>query len=192
METVGLIIARLGSKRLPRKNILLLKGKPLISYAINACRKSKHISKVYVSTESDEIADIAREYGAKIATRPKELAEDGVRTQDVFEYFADTVGDFDTLVSVQANSPQITSEKIDEAVEKLMNCNLQEVRSVTSDGIEHGAIWALKRDAIFWHGLSVYFGIIIDDSIDIHTMADLKRVAELMNRDKDQCDNNKL
>lgn len=183
MKTVGLIAARLGSKRLPRKNILSLKGKPLISYAINACKKSKYITEVYVSTESSEIAEIAREYGAKIVTRPRDLAEDNVPTQNVFEHFSNTIKDFDVLVSIQANSPQITPEKIDEAVEKLINNNLWEVRSVTSDGIENGALWALKKDTIFWHRLSVYFGVVTDDSIDIHTRDDFKKVEEMMKHD---------
>ncbi len=185
MKAVGLIPARLSSKRLPDKNILLLDGKPMISYAVDACKKSKHVEEVYVSTESDEIAEVARGYGAKIVKRPGELAEDHVPTQDVFKHFANTIGDFDVLVSVQANSPQVTPEKIDEAIEKLVDYDLWEVRSVTSDGIENGAIWVLKKDTIFWRGLSVYFGVVTDDSIDIHTMDDLKRAEELIKRGKD-------
>ena len=64
MKIVALIPARISSKRLKGKNIRLIDGKPMISYAITACKRSRLIDKVYVSTESAIIANIAKEYGA--------------------------------------------------------------------------------------------------------------------------------
>lgn len=183
MKIVALIPARLDSKRLKRKNIRLINGKPIISYAINTCRSSRLIDKVYVSTESDIVANIAKEYGATVINRPKELAEDNVRTQDVFEHFASVVKDFDILVGVQANSPNVRTENIDSGIRKLLENNLWEVRSVSSDGLENGAIWILKRDTIFWHGLSVYFGVIVVDAVDVHTTADLRKAEEILRND---------
>jgi len=180
MKIVALIPARIGSKRLKRKNIRLINGKPMISYAINACKRSRLIDKVYVSTESDIIANIAKEYGATVIDRPKELAEDNVRTQDVFEHFASMVKDFDILVAIKANSPNVRAENIDKGIQKLISNNLWEVRSITSDGLDNGAMWILKRDTIFWHGLSVYFGVIIDDAVEVHTLADLKKARRIL------------
>lgn len=180
MRIVALIPARISSKRLKRKNLRLINGKPMISYAITACKRSRLIDKVYVSTESNIIANIAKEYGATVINRPKELAEDNVRIQDVFEHFAGVVQDFDILVGVQANSPNVRTENIDNGIRKLLENNLWEVRSVSPDGLENGAIWILKRDTIFWHGLSAYFGVIIVNAVDVHTIADIRKAEEVL------------
>ncbi len=180
IKIVALIPARMGSKRLKNKNIRLINGKPMISYAISACQRSSLIDKVFVSTESDIIAGVAREYGATVVDRPKELAEDNVRTQDVLEHFANLVKDFDILVVVQANSPNVRTENIDRGIQMLIDNNLWEVRSVDSDGLDNGAIWILKRDTIFWHGLSSHFGVVVDDAVDVHTLADLKKAEEML------------
>lgn len=181
-KIVALIPARGGSKRLERKNVRLIGGRPMISYAIEACKVSNMIDEVYVSTEDPEIRGVAIEYGAKVVDRPAELAEDKVRTQDVFKHFAE-VREFDILVSVQANSPNVKTMNIDEAIDMLIKNDLWEVRSVDSKGLENGAFWVLKRKTIYWDGLSVYFGVVTDDAIDIHTAEDLKRAEEMMEND---------
>jgi CMP-N-acetylneuraminic acid synthetase len=80
---VGIIPARGGSKGLPRKNITILNGKPLISYSIEAGKKCRFIEEVYVTTEDTEIKTISSEYGAKIINRPNELSTDTALTRDV-------------------------------------------------------------------------------------------------------------
>ena len=182
-KIVAVIPARIGSKRIKRKNIQLVNGKPMIFYAIQACRNSHLIDEIYVSTESDVIAGIAREYGAQVVQRPEELAGDNVRTQDVFEHFAGVVRDFDILVGVQANSPNVSARDIDSGIRKLLDNDLWEVRSVSPDGLENGAVWILKRATVFWHGLSVYFGVITVDAVDVHTVADLRKAEEIMRDD---------
>ena len=77
MKTVGIIFARGGSKGLPGKNIRHLQNKPLIAWSIEQALSVNRIEKVIVSTDSDEIASISREYGADVPfLRPKELAQD--------------------------------------------------------------------------------------------------------------------
>jgi len=169
-----MIPARIGSKRLEKKNIRPFLGEPMVSYAIRACKDSKLIERVFVSTESEEIAAIARQYGAEVVIRPSCLAEDNIPTQDVMKHFADCFQDMDILALVQANSPNVKPETIDCAINKLIEHNLWEVRSVNRDGLENGAIWIARRKAIYWDGLSVYFGVVLDNSIDIHTLDDLK------------------
>src|SRR3989344_2762690 len=73
---VTIILARGGSKGVPRKNIRLLAGRPLIYYAIHPSLQCKLISHTFVSTEDEEIATVARQLGAKVIPRPKELAQD--------------------------------------------------------------------------------------------------------------------
>lgn len=173
-----MIPARFGSKRLQRKNIYPFLGKPMIYYAITACKNSKLIDRVFVSTESEEIAHIAKDFGAEVLMRSKSLAEDKVPTQDVMKHFAQNFKEMDILVLIQANSPNVRSENIDKAINKIIKHNLREVRSVNEEGLENGAIWAATREAIFWDGLSVYFGVVVDNAVDIHTLEDLKRAEE--------------
>ncbi len=81
---IAVIPARGGSKRIPRKNIRLFQGKPMIAYAITAAILSKSFDRVIVSTDDEEIARVAREYGAEVPfLRPKELADDYTPTVPV-------------------------------------------------------------------------------------------------------------
>ena len=76
-NVVAIILARGGSKGIPRKNIRKLCGKPLIAWTIEAAQKSKYIDRIIISTDDQEIADVARIYGAEVTfMRPKKLAQD--------------------------------------------------------------------------------------------------------------------
>jgi len=91
---IALIPARGGSKGLPRKNILPLHGKPLIAYTIEAALAAKHISEVMVSTDSEEIANVAKKYGAQVPfMRPPELATDTALAIDNYVHFLKTIGE---------------------------------------------------------------------------------------------------
>jgi len=184
MKIVGVVIARMESGRLPNKNIRTLKGKPLIFYALDAMEQSKHISEMYVTTESKEIKDLVKSSykNVQVVDRPPELAKEGVPSQDVFKHFAGVI-DFDVMVNVQSNSPQVKVENIDAGIDLLLDHDLWEVRSVDERGLENGAFWILTRKAVFWDGLSVYFGVSRDDAIDIHTFDDLDSVRREMEDD---------
>ena len=87
MSTVCIIPARGGSKRIPKKNIRLFRGKPLIAWSIEKAIKSKCFSKVIVSTDDKEISNLAKLYGAKVPfLRPKELSDDLTGTLDVIKF----------------------------------------------------------------------------------------------------------
>lgn len=178
MKIYAMIPARIGSKRLKKKNIYPFLGKPMISYAINACLKSELIERVIVSTDSEEIGQIAKNFGAEVHQRPASLAKDNIPTQDVMKHFIANYPETDVLVLVQANSPNVRTETIDRAIRKLIDYNLREVRSVNSYGLENGAIWVASKEAIAWDGLSVYFGVILDNSVDIHTIDDVKKAED--------------
>ncbi|MBV2127865.1 pseudaminic acid cytidylyltransferase [Arsukibacterium indicum] len=84
---VAIIPARGGSKRIPRKNIKLFCGQPMLAYPIQTALKSGCFDRIIVSTDDDEIAEIARQYGAEVpATRPAELADDHTGTSAVVRY----------------------------------------------------------------------------------------------------------
>jgi len=181
---VAVIPARGGSKRLPRKNICPLLGKPMIFYAIRACLTSRFIDRVFVSTEDSEIKGVSQECGAEIIDRPQILAEDNVWVQDVMRHAVQALGDvgieFDVVVRVFANSPMVQAEKIDEAISKLIRHNLFEVFSVDQSGIEDCAVRVYKKKVVFQNALSVYEAVVITDYKEIHTKEDLKKVEKLM------------
>lgn len=179
MKIVCIIPARGGSKRLPGKNIYPLLGKPLICWSIEACLKSKYLDQenIFVSTEDQNIKKVAKDCGIKVIDRPKHLSEDNVWTQDVLSHahsFLNEQGlDFDIMVRIQANSPQIEPKKIDECIEKLIKRDLWEVFTVDQDGIEDAAIHVLLERCINQKALSVYKGVVETDYIDVHIKDDI-------------------
>lgn len=133
MNIVGIIPARGGSKRLPRKNIKLLAGKPLIAHTIDTAKQSKYINKIILSTEDDEIAKIAEQFGAEVIKRPIELAQDTTKTAPVLLHVVDELeklGYFpDIVILLQATCPNKPVELIDEIIEKLINSDNDSVFS---------------------------------------------------------------
>lgn len=106
MKIYGFIFARGGSKGVPRKNIRLLGGKPLIAHSIESGRKSGILDRIIVSTDDEEIAAVAREYGAEVPfMRPSELALDTSPEWDAWRHAVSNVDPFDTFVSLPATAP---------------------------------------------------------------------------------------
>lgn len=185
-DIIYIIPARGGSKRLPRKNLYKINGKPCVQYAIEACLKSKYANNnVYVSSEDGEIINFAKESGVNIIKRPMHLALDHIWTQEVLQHAVNhlKVQNFKYVVRVQANSPQVTFEKIDECIEKLINNNLWEVFTVDASGIEDAAIHVLKRECVHQKALSVYKGVVSTNYIDLHTIKDVKEIEKRMKDD---------
>lgn len=119
---IAIIPARGGSKGLPGKNIKELNGKPLIAYAIEAAIESKSINRVIVTTDSEQIADVAREYGAEVPfMRPDYLSSDTASAIDVYlhatEYIMNKSGrSIEKFMVLLPTAPMRTSEHIDDAV----------------------------------------------------------------------------
>ncbi len=119
MKTLAIIPARAGSKGVPQKNIKLLGGKPLIAYSIEAATESGLFSQIFVSTDSEEIAQVAIKYGANVPVlRPKELALDSTPTLPVIthavEYYRSIGEEFDAVCLLQPTSPFRTAKHIKE------------------------------------------------------------------------------
>lgn len=120
---LAIIPARGGSKGLPGKNIKELNGKPLIAYAIEAALKSKYIDRVIVTTDAEDIADVARKYGADVPfMRPDYLASDTAAAIDVYlhatEFVMNEMGDkIDKFMVLLPTAPMRTSKHIDDAVD---------------------------------------------------------------------------
>ncbi|BAI79872.1 acylneuraminate cytidylyltransferase [Deferribacter desulfuricans SSM1] len=137
---LAIIPARGGSKRLPNKNILPLAGKPLISWTIEASLGSKFLDKIIVTSDSDKILDIAKEYEVLTIKRPTELATDTASTIEVVEHVLSNIDKkFDFIVLLQPTSPLRTAKHIDEAIEFLFEKNADAVISVCE--VDHSPLW---------------------------------------------------
>lgn len=115
------IFARGGSKGLPRKNVKLLAGKPLIQYSIEIAQKTPNIDQIFVSTDDDEIAMVATQAGATVILRPEELATDTcpewLAWRHAVEYVASHYGNFDLFVSLPPTSPLRSVQDVINAIE---------------------------------------------------------------------------
>lgn len=146
-KILAIIPARGGSKRLPRKNVLDLAGKPLIAWTIEAGLKSKYIDKVIVSSDDDEVLDISQSFGADIIKRPDFLASDTATSFDVIKHTIDHVDKYDYIVLLQATSPLRNEKHIDEAFDLLSSKKAQAVVSVCE--MDHSPLWSNTLDDSF-------------------------------------------
>ncbi len=142
-KIIAVIQARGGSKGIPKKNIYPLSGHPLISYTIAAALKSKYIDEIVVTTDSEEIADVSRKYGALTPfLRPAKLAGDTVLSVDSLhhavveseKFFNKT---YDYVIELPCVSPLRDHSHIDEALEKLITTGADSVISVVNTGEKH-------------------------------------------------------
>ena len=143
---IAIIPARGGSKGLPGKNIKEMCGKPLIAYTIEVALKSKSIDHVILSTDDEEIATVAKKYGAEVPfMRPAELASDTAMAVDNYIY---TIGrlekewntKIDSFVVLQPTSPLRIAEDVDGAVELF---NTRKADSVVT--------YVKEAHPVFWH-----------------------------------------
>ena len=135
MQILAVIPARGGSKGIPKKNIRLMYGKPLISYSINNAKNSRYITDVFVTTDSDEIAEVAEEYGAEVIKRDESLSSDLVTLDPVIYHAKNCVEKiknkkYDVVVTLQPTSPLLKVATLDNAIEYFIKGNFDTVISV--------------------------------------------------------------
>lgn len=136
VEVLGIIPARGGSKSIPRKNVALLNGRPLISYTIQAARESQFISRLIVSTDDEEIARISAAFGAEVPfMRPKELGQDSTPSIEVVLHALEVLRSEygycpDIVVLLQATCPLRNARDIDQAISTYLSTEADVVVSV--------------------------------------------------------------
>jgi len=136
-RSVAIIPARGGSKRIPRKNIKEFYGKPLISYSIEVALKSELFDRVIVTTDDEEIALVAKSYGAEAPfLRPKELSDDFTGTDDVvnhtLEYLKKNNEVYDYVCIIYATAPLLQKEYLIDGFKKLNSSTAINTFSSTS------------------------------------------------------------
>lgn len=132
---LAIIPARGGSKGIKGKNIKLLNGKPLLVYSIEAALQCSYIDYVLVSTDSEEIADCGKKYGAQVPfLRPEELATDEAKTIDALlhgiQKLKEIGNEFDYLVLLQPTQPFRTGQQLSEAIETIVDTGVSSLVSV--------------------------------------------------------------
>ena len=141
---LGIIPARGGSKGVLRKNIRLINGRPLISYAIASAQQSMRLTDFVVSTEDTEIAEVAQSYGCDVVLRPEHLAQDKTPMIPVIQHVIEerqrqqqTV--YDAIVLLQPTTPLREGQDIDTAIDLLERTDADSIVSVYQVTDQHPA-----------------------------------------------------
>jgi CMP-N,N'-diacetyllegionaminic acid synthase len=149
LRTLGIIPARAGSKRLPRKNVLPLGGKPLVAWSIEAARGAQRLTRLVVSSDDREVLDIAASYDERLPlTRPAELATDTSLAIEFVRHALETLegqgeGPFEAVVIIQPSSPLTLPADIDATVDLLATSGAESAVSVVQ--LDHAIHpWKMK------------------------------------------------
>ncbi|QQG45459.1 MAG: SDR family oxidoreductase [Candidatus Sungiibacteriota bacterium] len=155
LKILGVVGARSGSKTIPHKNIKPLLGKPLLSWIIEAAKRSQYLTRVVLSTDSPEYAEIGRRYGAETPfLRPKELAEDHVPDFDWLHHAAVWLAEnegwkADVIVRLPPTSPICRTEDVDATIKLLLDDPTADSAYTIMEPAKHPyKMWRIKGDAI--------------------------------------------
>jgi len=148
MEILAIIPARGGSRGIPRKNVQLIAGEPLIAHTIKSARKSEYITRIIVSTDDKEIAEISKVFGAEVVLRPAEISGDTASSEaallHTIGYLKKNEGYFpDLTVFLQCTSPLALAEDIDRTIALLLNTATDCAFSASES---HQFLWITRRN----------------------------------------------
>lgn len=228
MNVLSIIPARGGSKGIPKKNISIIGGRPLIAFTIQSSLKSRHINRTIVSSDDLKTLTVAKKYGAEVVKRPSKISRDDSPYQLLIihslEHLRKKFGySPDVIVYLQPTSPLRTSSDIDLALDLMISKRAQAVISVypldkkffkTMRADNHGYLKGVANDIypfanrqdlpdIFMPNGAIYIiktGIFLkrkqlfaprtipyvmsaENSIDIDTLKDLRRVGRILGKD---------
>ena len=194
-KSVAIVPARGGSKGIPKKNMALLKGKPLLSYAIGVGLDCPEIDRVIVSTDDEKIAEAALKYGAEVPfIRPAELARDDTPDRPVFlhliEWLRENEGyEFDYLVNLRCTTPLKKMEHLLKVIRFIQTEDCDSVRTVDKIEGKHHPYWTLRKDdAGFGHPFiadleiteKYYRRQLLPPAYSINALVDAMRVSTIL------------
>jgi|21_taG_2_1085346.scaffolds.fasta_scaffold83137_2 CMP-N,N'-diacetyllegionaminic acid synthase len=182
MKTLVIIPAKGNSKRLPKKNIYEVSGKPMIHWAIKACEDSKYDLDVWVNTDSEEIENVVSDYDiVNTHRRSSHLSDPEIFKMEIIRdttlHVLNKYYEPDIIVSLQANSPEITGKDLDGAIDMLLQHNLNEVFSVDDNMVQNGAFRIMKGSYVMQKDLSTHCGVYVCNLTDVHYKEDLEKVC---------------
>ncbi len=155
MTAIAIITARGGSKRIPRKNIRPFLGRPILAYGIDAAKQSGLFDEVMVSTDDDEIADIARQYGASVpfhrhAQTADDYATTAVVLTEVLDQYAQVGQSFDLACCLYPTAPFVTADLLNRAVALLTDRQFDTVYPVQRFSFAVQRAITLRDDRVAW------------------------------------------
>ena len=147
---IALILARGGSKGVPKKNIKQLMGMPLIEYVITSAKESKKITDIYVSSDDEEIIEVSKNLGCKIIIRPYELSTDTSLDIDSFRHFCKELNHTEPIIHLRATTPLVNPLVIDNAIEVFLK-NKNKITSLRSAHETSESVYKYyKQDGFYW------------------------------------------
>lgn len=181
---IAIIPAKAESKRLPNKNMALIEGKPLLHYTIKTANECKLVDKIYVSTDSLEIAEFARKEGASVIMRPAELCGE-VPIVDVYSHALNNIDERDAthIIGLQPDHPD-RNISLESVISYALEKDLDDLISVDSNGSKNGSVRIMNAKALREGKISVNLGSVMDNATNIHSFKEL-RLAEIRLKRRD-------
>lgn len=179
MSTIAFIPAKGDSKRVPRKNLRAMLGKPLVVWTIEAAKNSRKIDRVLVSTPDEEIAEMAKEYGAEVPfLEPKEISATGGNIEGAMlhalEWLKKNEGYVpDAMVLLQTTNPLRRSEDLDRAIEQFEKSGADSTITVCKALGNHNPAWMLVKDET--------------RGARMHNGADIRTISSTRSQDLPEC-----
>jgi len=176
MKLLTIIPAKLDSKRLTKKNIRDLNGKPLFLYSIEYAKNTKHENRILVSSESGEVKDLLYD-DIFFHQRSKSLCGD-VEVVDVYlDIIKDIDTEFDYVVCLQPDNPN-RSNTLDECLDYMIDNNYDDLITVNNEYKRSGSVRIFKWKDLKSEQVSKRMGCIRDSATDIHYKEDLEQIRE--------------
>lgn len=185
MAAIAIIPARGGSKRLPRKNVRLFHGKPIISYSIEAAKECSRFDTIAVSTDDLEVASLAADHGVTVLWRPPALCDDAIGTDSVMQYHMTRLQVFNEACCIYATAPLLSQWDLRKGLEMLRQQDVDYVFAMGIDPNQDAAQWYWGRTAAwcekrhFIGPRSRMFPIRADLHCDINTEEDFLKAEAL-------------
>jgi len=177
MKILVIIPAKLDSKRLPKKNIQLIKDKTLVEYSIDYAKNSVYNPKIIISSESEVVKKIAEKNSVNFSLRDKSLCGD-VEVVDVYIDILKNLNEkFDLVVCLQPDHPD-REHTFDYCVDYLIDNNYDDLITIEPSFKRSGSVRIFKYDHLIKSKVSLRIGCIKDDATDIHYLEDLENARK--------------
>lgn len=175
---IAVIPAQSKSTRLPGKNMKLMIGKPLIEYTIEYAQSCPLIDRIYVSTDSPEIAEFAKKKGVKALIRPIQLCGN-VSIVEVLKHAVGTITEADEIshiIALQADHPD-RKLNLTSLLQKAIQADIVDTITIDTNGVRNGSIRILKKDALMEDRISYSIIAVKDECTNIHYQEDFDKAA---------------
>lgn len=177
MKILAIIPAKTDSTRLPKKNLQKIQNKTLVEYSIDYAKHSKYNPRIIVSSESEEVWNIAIANQVEWARRPEHLLKDAEVT-DVYINLLDSIDEtYDLVVCLQPDHPD-REHTFDYCVDYMINNNYDDLITIEPSFKRSGSVRIFKYYHLLNGHVSKRIGCVKDDATDIHYYKDLKRAKE--------------